>query len=225
MTIFTSLCLVSLCPYTQHSTHYTMLLNICTSLLFADPEPCTLPESLSIEQSISECDCAVSSPLREAEDGERRVWPVAWHDGMLAFFTPTPAPARLQPSSSTAQSGESETLLLGCSARQDPGSHQPDFYFFMLASAQPSPGTAKLPTVSLHPAGGGAGPGQDCHTNVLYHHYLCSQPATEPWASTPTFILTLIHYFLKIPFASLLYDSVNHQSNILYHCTGRYLDI
>ena len=117
MTIFTSLCLVSLCPYTQHSTHYTMLLNICTSLLFADPEPCTLPESLSIEQSISECDCAVSSPLREAEDGERRVWPVAWHDGMLAFFTPTPAPARLQPSSSTAQSGESETLLLGCSAR------------------------------------------------------------------------------------------------------------
>ena len=114
-----------------------MLLNICTSLLFADPEPCTLPESLSIEQSISECDCAVSSPLREAEDGERRVWPVAWHDGMLAFFTPTPAPARLQPSSSTAQSGESETLLLGCLARQDPGSHQPDFYFFMLASAQP----------------------------------------------------------------------------------------
>ena len=113
MTIFTSLCLVSLCPNTQHSTHCTMRLNICTSLLFADPEPCTLPESLSIEQSITECDCAVSS----AEDGERRVWPVAWHDGMLAFFTPTPAPARLQPSSSTAQSGESETLLLGCSAR------------------------------------------------------------------------------------------------------------
>ena len=70
-----------------------------------------------------------------------------------------------RPSSSTAQAGESETLLLRCLARQhpaqpSPGSRQPDFYFFMLASAQPQPSTtAKLPTVSLHPAGAGAGPG------------------------------------------------------------------
>ena len=102
----------------------------------------------------------------------------AWHAGIL--YPDTSSMPR--PSSSTAQAGESETLLLRCLARQhpaqpSPGSRQPDFYFFMLASAQHQPSTtAKLPTVSLHPAGAGAGPGQDCHTNVLYHHYLCTQP-------------------------------------------------
>ena len=110
---------------------------------------------------------------------ERGEWPVAaaW---LLAFFTLTPAPCHGPAPARRRQ----EKVKRCCSAAWlastrplCPGSRQPDFYFFMLASAQPQPSTtAKLPTVSLHPAGAGAGPGQDCHTNVLYHHYLCTQP-------------------------------------------------
>ena len=153
----------------------------------------------------------------------REEWPVAvaWHSGIL--YPDTSSMPR--PSSSTAQSGESETLLLRCLARQhpaqpSPGSRQPDFYFFMLASAQPST-TAKLPTVSLHPAGAGAGPGQDCHTNVLYHHYLCTQPRHGAMGLYSN-IYTYTHTE-SIPFTSLL----QCQSSIQYSMslTGRYLDI
>ena len=101
----------------------------------------------------------------------------AWHAGIL--YPDTSSMPR--PSSSTAQAGESETLLLRCLARQHPAAvpRQPPtrllLFYARLGPAQPGT-TAKLPTVSLHPAGAGAGPGQDCHTNVLYHHYLCTQP-------------------------------------------------
>ena len=132
-----------------------------------------------------------------------------------------------RPSSSTAQAGESETLLLRCLARQHPAAvpRQPPtrllLFYARLGPAQPGT-TAKLPTVSLHPAGAGAGPGQDCHTNVLYHHYLCTQPRHGAMGLYSN-IYTYTHTE-SIHFTSLLCDSANHQSNILCHCTGRYLD-
>ena len=125
---------------TPHSVQWQ--LNICTSLLFADPEPCTLPESLTNEQSISECDWAESSPLREAEDGERRV---ACSCGLAAGILYPDTSSMPRPSSSTAQAGESETLLLRCSAawlastRPSPAQAAANQTFTFLCSPRPSP--------------------------------------------------------------------------------------
>ena len=153
---------------------------------------------------------------------ERGEWPVpvaaAWHAGIL--YPDTSSMPRPSSSSSTAQAGESETLLLRCLARQDPAAvpRQPPtrllLFYARLGPAQPST-TAKL----VQARGRIATP--MCYITIIS----APSPATEPWASTPTFILTLIHYFSKSQFASLLYDSAYHQSNILCHCTGRYLDI
>ena len=147
----------------------------------------------------------------------RGEWPVAaaWHAGIL--YPDTSSMPR--PSSSTAQAGESETLLLRCLARQhpaqpSPGSRQPDFYFFMLASAQPSPAPQpscrQFPFTLLELV---LGPRQDCHTNVLYHHYLCTQPRHGAMGLHSN-IYTYTHTE-AIHFTSLF--NASHQSSILCH--------
>ena len=139
----------------------------------------------------------------------------AWHAGIL--YADTSSMPR--PSSSTAQAGESETLLLRCLARQhpaqpSPGSRQPDFYFFMLASAQPGP--APQPSCRQFPftllelvqaRGRIATP--MCYITIIS----APSPAKEPWASTPIFILTLIqsqftshhHFYMIVPIINQIF--------------------
>ena len=133
-----------------------------------------------------------------------------------------------RPSSSTAQAGESETLLLRCLARQDPAAvpRQPPtrllLFYARLGPAQyhsqaadsfPSPcwswcrPGAGLPhqcvisPLSLHPA-----PPRS-HGPLLQHLYLHSYT---------TFHRVNSHHLY------MTNDNVNHQSNILYHCIGKY---
>ena len=169
--------------------------------------------------------CSVKPRMARGE------WPVAaaW---LLAFFTLTPAPCHGPAPARRRQ----EKVKRCCSAAWLLGSPGPgrcaqaaaNQTFTFLCSPRPSPSPAPQPSCRQFPftllelvqaRGRIATP--MCYITIIS----APSPATEPWASTPTFILTLIHYFSKSQFASLLYDSAYHQSNILCHCTGRYLDI
>ena len=135
---------------------------------------------------------------------------------MLAFFTLTPAPCHGPAPARRRQ----EKVKRCCSAAWlastrplCPGSRQPDFYFFMLASAQPSP--APQPSCRQFPftllelvqaRGRIATP--MCYITIIS----APSPATEPWASTPTFILTLIqsqftlhHFYVTVPIINQIF--------------------
>ena len=128
---------------------------------------------------------------------ERGEWPVAaaW---LLAFFTLTPAPCHGPAPARCRQ----EKVKRCCSAawlastRPSPAQAAANQTFTFLCSPRPSP--APQPSCRQFPftllelvqaRGRIATP--MCYITIIS----APSPATEPWASTPTFILTLIHYF------------------------------
>ena len=128
---------------------------------------------------------------------------------MLAFFTLTPAPCHGPAPARRSREKVKRCCLaawLASTRPLCPGSRQPDFYFFMLASAQPSP--APQPSCRQFPftllelvqaRGRIATP--MCYITIIS----APSPATEPWASNSN---TYTHT-KSIHFTSLLYVSAN----------------
>ena len=146
---------------------------------------------------------------------EREEWPVAaaW---LLAFFTLTPAPCHGPAPARRRQ----EKVKRCCSAawlastRPSPAQAAANQTFTFLCSPRPSPSPAPQPSCRQFPftlLELVLGPGQDCHTNVLYHHYLCTQPRHGAMGLYSN-IYTYTH--TQSQFTSL---NASHQSSILCH--------